>query len=612
MKNSGRRVLLAPLDPVHDVGIKMIRRALDKAGHQTVLLQPDLTVEEIVDRAMEEPFDCLLISRTIGYGVEDLLVHLMNVIQEAGLRDKVKVGIGGMGIRPELAMELGFDQIFGPGATAEDALAFVENRPVEAVNQRVQRIKSDMTQGYSYQMKHDRIGKLLNEIACEAIAWTLERTTAAVERAQIRQLAFLQGGAKEGFSLKHALRKEYASLCDPLVRDYYLQQVYPSIVQPIEPEQLEAVTDFCHMADERAKGFHVRHTREKPTVFIQYGTGSLFMDVSHMKVSEAWGAEGVIHFDPAWGARAEGLLEGYVNYKGDGTVITPHNLFLLRSSLDPGTLFQVRAHRGLNSPETVLLAGEAGADLTKINIAYGSLGAGTDPARLTVDGITAMKYAAVYKLPFDIVTNEELCGVPAYKAFAGMLINCQIGVLLGGRPILQPLFCHSPDAMITGKMKDNYIDFNAAKVKALRAIIDAPIWPGAPIGFMTHTEDRVQSAITTSLHAALGASLQVDGITIASSDEAYSGGPITAQARIDTLRGVRETFRFLGRGEITATPEAGRLAEDLVMQIEQVLEQVKEAGFVEALYRGILGSPADGAYPGRAGRGTVKESVYKR
>ena len=39
------KCLMVPFDPVHDVGIRMIRRALDDAGHKTVLLPPDLPVE---------------------------------------------------------------------------------------------------------------------------------------------------------------------------------------------------------------------------------------------------------------------------------------------------------------------------------------------------------------------------------------------------------------------------------------------------------------------------------------------------------------------------------------------------------------------------------------
>jgi 4'-phosphopantetheinyl transferase EntD len=62
------------------------------------------------------------------------------------------------------------------------------------------------------------------------------------------------------------------------------------------------------------------------------------------------------------------------------------------------------------------------------------------------------------------------------------------------------------------------------------------IWPGEPIGFMTHTEDRIQSSVTTALHASLATSLGIDAITIASSDEAYSRGSISVTSRIDTLK----------------------------------------------------------------------------
>ena len=351
----------------------------------------------------------------------------------------------------------------------------------------------------------------------------------------------------------------------------------------------------------------LQHTLKKPVIFNQYGTGCPYMDIGHIKVSEAWGADGVVHFDPSWGARTEGFFDGFITHQEDGTVITPANLNRIYIALEQGTLWQVRAHRGVNTPETVVLAGKIGADLTKINICYGSLGAGTDPARMTVDGVASMKYAAKYNLPFDIVTNEELCGVPAYKAFAGMLIMAHLGHKLGARPILQPLFCYSPEVMVGGQMNDNYVDFNVAKITALRQIVDAPIWPGAPIGFLTQTEDRVQSSATTAFHASLAAMLGVDAISIASSDEAYSGGPISVPAKIDTLRSVAEGFRFFGNSKMAINPQAEKWAGELTSGIEKVLTQVVEKGdFVQALYDGVLGNREDGAYPGRAGYNTVR------
>jgi methylmalonyl-CoA mutase cobalamin-binding subunit len=63
-----KRVLCVPLDPVHDVGIKIIRNALASHGFDTELLSPDLPLEEIVQRAASGSYDEILVSRTLGYG----------------------------------------------------------------------------------------------------------------------------------------------------------------------------------------------------------------------------------------------------------------------------------------------------------------------------------------------------------------------------------------------------------------------------------------------------------------------------------------------------------------------------------------------------------------
>lgn len=42
-----KTVLLVPVDPVHDIALKMIARALQQKGHTVELLPPDLAPEEI-------------------------------------------------------------------------------------------------------------------------------------------------------------------------------------------------------------------------------------------------------------------------------------------------------------------------------------------------------------------------------------------------------------------------------------------------------------------------------------------------------------------------------------------------------------------------------------
>jgi methylmalonyl-CoA mutase cobalamin-binding domain/chain len=598
-----KKVLLAPIDPVHDVGLKMINRGLREAGHETVLLPPDLPPEEIVEAALREKVDCVLLSRTLGYDVAEHTARFVDIAEAAGLRHNVRLGIGGMAIRPELGAEMGFDGAFGPGTTVAQAIAFVEGRPFhELSGTSVERTRPDITEGFTYKYHHAEIETLLDQIVDQFFGWVADKTSPAVQRAALRKQII---DTERNGGDATALKEQYGKLCTGAAAAFYQNGALPDVVRKISDREMELLGEYCKQADKNGPAPDIRRGGKKPMVFTQYGTGCLVTDIAHVKLLEAWSADGVVHFDPSWGARTEGFLEGVLTHKGDGTIITTENMAAIRQSLQPHTLFQIRAHRGLNTPETVLLAGEVGAHMTKININYGSLAGGTDPERLAVDGYDAMRLAAQYGLPFDVVTNEELAGVPAHKAFAGMLVSAHIGRRLGGRPVLQPLFCKGAEALIRGLMDDNHVDFNAAKVKALRSIVDAPIWPGAPVGFMTHTEDRVQSAMTTALHAALGAAVGVEAVSIASTDEAYSGGPIISGSRVDTLRAVMEALRFFGSANIQPTPKADEMAAEIVEGIVKVLKKAVETGYVQGLYQGVFGDAEDGAYPGRAGRGTV-------
>jgi methylmalonyl-CoA mutase cobalamin-binding subunit len=598
-----RKVVLAPLDPVHDVGLKLIRRKLLERGHHVALLPPDLSMEEIVARAKAEDPDFIMISRALSYGISELLAKFVDLCDAAGLRERAKLVAGGLSMKPVIAQELGFDAGFGPDTPAEAAVAYVEGHEPGLSTGGRRREKADLTAGFTYKFRDAEIGSLCTTIARQLIDWASKRTSSGVERAHLR--IEMESQRDSNTALYPRLRDEYAALTSGEIREWYLTGKPVSHTRPVTEKEAGYIRSLWENADkiEIPRSQEILNERN---VFVQYGTGCPVMDAYHISLSVAWGARGVVHFDPSWGARNEGLLEQAWSHEHDGTVLTLDNLRLIRGGIIPGILWQVRAHRGLNTPETVVLAHLSGADLTKINIVYGSLAAGADPERLAVDGVEAMKLAAKYNLPYDVVTNEELAGVPAFKAFAGMLIVAAAGVLLGGRPLLQPLFANSPEGMIVGYTEDNFIDFNVAKMKVLSSIIDAPIWPGAPVGFLTQTQDRCQSSVMTALHAALALDSGATAVTIASSDEAYAGGPITAPARVDSLKAAAAALRFFGQGGIRPTPEADRIAEKIREGILEVLKKVAARGdFVASLYEGDLGDREDGAYPGRSGKGTV-------
>jgi hypothetical protein len=155
-------------------------------------------------------------------------------------------------------------------------------------------------------------------------------------------------------------------------------------------------------------------------------------------------------------------------------------------------------------------------------------------------------------------------------------------------------------------MEQNYVDYNFAKIRALQQLCDFPIWPGEPIGFMTHTEEKEQSATTTSLHVAMCSTLGVDAVTTASTDEAFSRGSITSAGRVGALRSIQEALRFYGPADVAPTAKTEEWTEEIVTGINRTLKAVAEApSFVEALYEGLLGDKSDGVYPGRAGRNSV-------
>lgn len=598
-----KKILCVPLDPVHDVGIKIINNELKKRGYTTELLPPDLPQESIVKIASQGNYDFILVSRTIGYGVAEMLARFVDMLDAAGVREKSKIIIGGKPITPELAAELGFDKGFGEHSTVDDLIAYIEGKDISNKITGLNREKKDLASKYTYKFHDKEIEELLDVIAEKTIKYASNKTSPGIERAKIREEIFHTSDE----SKKSKLLEKYYSNCDRTIVESNQNRNYIKNVRELTSKELEELYKFIETHSPLYPK-KIQHNENQPLVFKFLGSGCPVLDLIHGKICERYGIDGFLIINPSWEARYEGLLEGYLTHENDGTITSFCNVKLIRDNLDNSTLLSIRAHRGLNTPETVLIAGEAKADLVKINLVYGSLGAGTEPIRLTVDGIESIKIAAKYNLPFDIPGNDELSGVPAYKTLAGLLINLMIGIKLQAKPILKPLFCYGPHIVINDLMKQNFVDYNSAKIFALRKIVDAPIWPGEPIAFMTQSEERVQSANSTSYHAALAASLKVDAITIASTDEAYSRGPICISSRIDTINAVTDAFKFLGDARFQPTSKVDSYTEELISKIKIVLKEIAQRDHLaDAIYNGLLGNKEDGAYPGTFGQGTVKE-----
>ena len=122
------RVLLAkPTHDSHDRGVRYVARKFRDAGFE-VIFTNFLLPGEVIHTALEEDVNVIGISSSSG-GHMPVFEDLLAGLREQGLEDVIVLG-GGV-IPPEDAERLrqwGVSAIFGPGTTAEDAIALIRGR----------------------------------------------------------------------------------------------------------------------------------------------------------------------------------------------------------------------------------------------------------------------------------------------------------------------------------------------------------------------------------------------------------------------------------------------------------------------------------------------------
>lgn len=168
------KIVMVPLDPAHDVALKMLKRELINRGYEIVLLPPDIRMEEVVDICKRESPSFIMVSRTVGYGAAEVLGRFIDLLDAVGLRKSSKVIVGGKAVTRELAAELGYDAGFGEGTLWEEVIAYLEGKPFHRVSAGLRKEKRDITKGYSYRVIDEVFLKPLEEIATQVLEWVSE------------------------------------------------------------------------------------------------------------------------------------------------------------------------------------------------------------------------------------------------------------------------------------------------------------------------------------------------------------------------------------------------------------------------------------------------------
>ncbi|WP_406659804.1 corrinoid protein [Methanolobus sp. ZRKC3] len=93
---------------VHDIGKNLVKTMMSAVGFEAVDLGKDVPIEDFAKAAVEHKADVISMS-TLMTSTMDNMQKIMDTLNAQGIRDKVKVVIGGAPITKDFAEEIGAD-----------------------------------------------------------------------------------------------------------------------------------------------------------------------------------------------------------------------------------------------------------------------------------------------------------------------------------------------------------------------------------------------------------------------------------------------------------------------------------------------------------------------
>ncbi len=117
-KTLGKVVIGTVKGDIHDIGKSVVAAVLQANGYDVVDLGIDVENEAFVKAAIEHNADCVGMSSLLTLTIENM-GYVVKQLEEANLRDKVKVIVGGCPVTQEFADEINADAV---GFDAQDAV----------------------------------------------------------------------------------------------------------------------------------------------------------------------------------------------------------------------------------------------------------------------------------------------------------------------------------------------------------------------------------------------------------------------------------------------------------------------------------------------------------
>ncbi len=121
IKSKGRVIIGTVKGDLHDLGKNLVALMLEGAGFEIKDLGVDVPAEDFITALQTQPADILALSALLTTTLP-AMKQTIEAIQAAGLRDKVKIIIGGAPVTEEYARQIGADG-YSPDASRAVELA---------------------------------------------------------------------------------------------------------------------------------------------------------------------------------------------------------------------------------------------------------------------------------------------------------------------------------------------------------------------------------------------------------------------------------------------------------------------------------------------------------
>lgn len=103
-----RMILCTVKDDLHDIGKNIVRSMLEAAGFEVLDLGIDVAPEKIVETAKAEGINIIGLSGVLTLAI-DSMKDTIDAFKEVGMRDDVKIVIGGAPVNAEVCEQTGAD-----------------------------------------------------------------------------------------------------------------------------------------------------------------------------------------------------------------------------------------------------------------------------------------------------------------------------------------------------------------------------------------------------------------------------------------------------------------------------------------------------------------------